>query len=71
MPRKQYDTPRRKRVVKTRLTEKEYADFAGEPEASFVTGKALAKLGEPCSFTELLNKLGTKIEECIAEDASI
>ena len=28
MPRKQYDTPRRKRVVKTRLTEEEYADFA-------------------------------------------
>lgn len=48
-----------------------YADFASEPEASFVTGKALAKLGEPCSFTELLNKLGTKIEECIDEDASI
>lgn len=51
--------------------EKVYADFAGEPEASFVTGKVLAKLGEPCSFTELLNKLGTKIEECIAEDAKI
>lgn len=51
--------------------EKVYADFAGEPEASFVTGKALAELGEPCSFTELLNKLGTKIEECIAEDANI
>ena len=28
MSRKQYDTPRRKRVVKTRLTEEEYADFA-------------------------------------------
>ena len=28
MPRKQHDTPRRKRVVKTRLTEEEYADFA-------------------------------------------
>ena len=28
MSRKQYDTPRRMRVVKTRLTEEEYADFA-------------------------------------------
>ena len=28
MHRKRYDTPRRKRVVKTRLTEEEYADFA-------------------------------------------
>ena len=28
MPRKQYDTPRRKRVVKPRLPEEEYADFA-------------------------------------------
>ena len=28
MSRKQYDTPRRMRVVKTRLTEEEYTDFA-------------------------------------------
>ena len=28
MSRKQYDTPRRKRIVKTRLTEEEYANFA-------------------------------------------
>ena len=28
MPRKRYDTPHRSRVVKTRMTEKEYADFA-------------------------------------------
>ena len=28
MPRKKYDTPHRSRVVKTRMTEKEYADFA-------------------------------------------
>ena len=28
MPRKRYNTPHRKRVVKTRLTEEEYADFA-------------------------------------------
>ena len=32
MSRKQYDTPRRKRVVKTRLTEEEYADFAARLE---------------------------------------
>ena len=48
-----------------------YADFAGEPEASFVTGRALGTLAEPCSFTELLNKLGAKLEECIGEDANI
>ena len=28
MPRKRYDTPHRSRVVKTRMTEEEYADFA-------------------------------------------
>ena len=28
MPRKKYDTPHRSRVVKTRMTEEEYADFA-------------------------------------------
>ena len=28
MPRKRYDTPHRSRVVKTRMTEDEYADFA-------------------------------------------
>ena len=28
MPRRKYDTPHRSRVVKTRLTEEEYADFA-------------------------------------------
>ena len=28
MPRKKYDTPHRSRVVKTRLTKEEYADFA-------------------------------------------
>ena len=28
MHRKRYDTPHRSRVVKTRMTEKEYADFA-------------------------------------------
>ena len=28
MPRKKYDTPHRSRVVKTRMTEGEYADFA-------------------------------------------
>ena len=28
MPRKKYDTPQRSRVVKTRMTEEEYADFA-------------------------------------------
>ena len=27
MPRKKYDTPHRSRVVKTRMTEEEYADF--------------------------------------------
>ncbi len=48
-----------------------YADFAGEPEASFATGRALGTLAEPCSFTELLNKLGAKLEECIGEDANI
>ena len=29
MPRKKYDTLHRSRVVKTRMTEEEYADFAG------------------------------------------
>ena len=48
-----------------------YADFAGEPEASFVTGKTLGMLAEPCSFTELLNKLSAKLEDCIGEDANI
>ena len=28
MPRKRYDTPHRSRVIKTRMTEEEYADFA-------------------------------------------
>lgn len=28
MPRRKYDTPHRSRVVKTRMTEEEYADFA-------------------------------------------
>lgn len=28
MPRRRYDTPHRSRVVKTRLTDEEYADFA-------------------------------------------
>ena len=28
MPRKKYDTPHRSRVVKTRMTEEEYVDFA-------------------------------------------
>ena len=28
MPRKKYDTPHRSRVVKTRMTKEEYADFA-------------------------------------------
>ena len=28
MPSKRYDTPHRSRVVKTRMTEEEYADFA-------------------------------------------
>ena len=28
MPRKNYDTPHRSRVVKTRMTEEEYANFA-------------------------------------------
>ena len=28
MPRKKYDTPHRSRVVKTRMTEEEYTDFA-------------------------------------------
>lgn len=28
MHRKRYDTPYRSRVVKTRMTEEEYADFA-------------------------------------------
>lgn len=28
MPRKRYDTPHRSRVVKTRMTEEEYADVA-------------------------------------------
>ena len=28
MPRKKYNTPHRSRVVKTRMTEEEYADFA-------------------------------------------
>ena len=28
MPRKKYDTPHRSRVVTTRMTEEEYADFA-------------------------------------------
>ena len=28
MPRKQYDTPHRSRVVKTRMTEEKYTDFA-------------------------------------------
>ena len=28
MPRKRYDTPHRSRVVKTRMTEEEYAEFA-------------------------------------------
>ena len=28
MPRKKYDTPHRSRVVKTRMTEEEYAELA-------------------------------------------
>ena len=32
MPRKKYDTPHRSRVVKTRMTEEEYADFTGRLE---------------------------------------
>ena len=30
MPRRKYDTPHRSRVVKTRLTEEEYAKFQDE-----------------------------------------
>ena len=44
MPRKKYDTLHRSRVVKTRMTEEEYADFAAR----------LAPYGiSPVSYTHL------------------
>ena len=42
MPRKRYDTPHRSRVVKTRMTEEEYADFAARLAA---LGKLTAEYG--------------------------
>lgn len=47
-----------------------YADFAGEPVASFVTGAALRSLAEPSPFTKLLDALGAEIETLLAKDGA-
>ncbi|MDO5112101.1 MAG: type I-E CRISPR-associated protein Cas7/Cse4/CasC [Clostridia bacterium] len=45
-----------------------YADFTQEPELTLVTGAALAGLAEPCSFTELLEKLGAELDKRLDKD---
>ena len=70
MPRKKYDTPHRSRVVKTRMTEEEYADFAARlrPTASVspslsaepFRAQAFAPLSRfPRSTTSCLPRLGS------------
>ena len=48
-----------------------YADFAGEPTASFVTGAALKELAEPYPFTKLLDALGDTLNERIEKGGAV
>lgn len=70
MPRKKYDTPHRSRVVKTRMTEEEYADFAarlapyGISQSEFIRraiqGASIRPLSRfPRSTTSCLPRLGS------------
>lgn len=47
-----------------------YADFAGEPVLSLVTGNALKELAEPRPFNKLLEELDSQIGRCIAKDGA-
>ncbi len=70
MPRKRYDTPHRSRVVKTRMTEEEYADFAarlapyGISQSEFIREPFRAQASVPLSrfprsTTSCLPRLGS------------
>lgn len=47
-----------------------YADYAGEPEVSLVTGAALCALAEPRTFTALLDTLGEEIALRLKKDGA-
>ncbi len=39
-----------------------YSDYANKPTLTLVTGKLLSGLAEPCSFTELIDRLGADLK---------
>ncbi len=45
-----------------------YMDYANEPALTLVTGKLLSGLAEPCSFAELIDRLGTDLDCRLEKD---